>query len=170
MDRRYPYIGPAELLDRVRPGRPGREITSADDLAAWLAERPADERDEPFTFVIDTGGALRLAPRRSEHVACAAGGPVLSAGEIEFARDGGRWSVCEVGNQSTGYCPDVTSWPAVAAALDRAGLEHPGGFTRPIVFRRCPRCGQHNIVKDDHFACAACAAALPAAWNLGPTG
>ncbi|RBQ20883.1 hypothetical protein DP939_07410 [Spongiactinospora rosea] len=170
MDRRYPYIGPAEIRDRVVPGCLGREIGSAGDLAVWLAEWPADEREEPFTFVVDAGGALRLAPRRSEHVVCAGGGPVLSAGEMGFVRDGDRWAVREVSNQSTGYCPDVTSWAAVAAALDRAGLDHPGGFTHPIVFRRCPRCGQRNIVKDDHFGCAACETPLPSVWNLGTTG
>ncbi|MEU6730442.1 hypothetical protein ABZ917_42625 [Nonomuraea wenchangensis] len=35
-------------------------------------------------------GVLLLAPRRSEHVACAGGRPVLSAGEISFAREAGR--------------------------------------------------------------------------------
>jgi hypothetical protein len=33
------------------------------------------------TFAIDAKGSLRVADRRSEHVACAGGGPVLSAGE-----------------------------------------------------------------------------------------
>ena len=31
---------------------------------------------------------LRLAPRRSEHVDCAAGQHVLAAGEVPFVRDG----------------------------------------------------------------------------------
>ncbi|MFB4295870.1 hypothetical protein [Actinomadura sp. NTSP31] len=70
--------------------------------------------------------------------------------------------VGEISNQSTGYCPDVISWPAVAAALDRAGVDHPAAFTRPIVFRRCPQCGQSNIVKDDHYVCALCETPLNA--------
>ena len=91
-------------------------ITSHDDLAAWLNEQPGSERSEPFTFVIDMTGILRLAPQRSEHAACAGGGPVLSAGEITFAEDHGHWRADEVSNQSTGYCPDLTSWTAVQAA------------------------------------------------------
>ena len=65
------------------------------------------QKGEEVNFVIDLTGTLRLAPRRSEHVACAGGGPVLSAGEIVFRRERGGWTVGEVSNQSTGYCPDV---------------------------------------------------------------
>ena len=71
-----------------------------------------------------------------------------------------------VSNQSTGYCPDVRCWPAVATALERAGLAHPGRFTTAIIFRRCPACGERNLVKDDHYVCALCDAELPAAWNF----
>ncbi|MDF5756270.1 hypothetical protein [Spongiactinospora sp. TRM90649] len=134
-----------------RTGRPRR----------WMTGQAANERDEPFTFVIDLHGVLRLAPRRSEHVACAGGDPVLSAGEITFSHEGGRWSVREIGNQSTGYCPAVTSWPAVAIALDHAGIPHPGAFTHPITFRHCPRCASSSIVKDDHFVCPTCDTPLP---------
>jgi hypothetical protein len=45
--------------------------------------------------------------------------------------------VTEISNESTGYCPDLDSWPAVAAVLDRAGICHPDGFTQPIIFRAC---------------------------------
>ena len=166
MNRRYHYVGPTEIRDRVRGGNPGRAIVGRGDLIGWLEEQAEDEREKPFTFVVDVNGVMRLAPRRSEHVACAGGDPVLSAGEISFIPDGDRWLVHEVSNQSTGYCPDVTSWTAVEAALGRAGLEHPAAFTHPIVFRRCPRCRQRNIVKDDHFVCAACEAPLPRAWNV----
>lgn len=166
--RRYRYVGPAAVRAAVRPGSAGQPITSPDDLTAWLGTRDADEAAEPFTFVVDLEGALRLAPRRSEHVACAAGAPVLSAGEITFVRGRDRWIVSEISNQSTGYCPDPASWPAVGEALDAAGLAHPGRFTDPIVFRRCPRCQERNLVKDGHFACAICDAALPRTWNLDP--
>jgi hypothetical protein len=91
---------------------------------------------------------------------------VLSAGEITFERDGGRWFVSEVSNQSTGYCPDPDSWPVVADALDRAAVPHPGEFTAPVVFRRCPGCGERNLVKDDDFTCAVCGSELPQAWNF----
>ncbi|MFI6518003.1 hypothetical protein ACIBF1_20775 [Spirillospora sp. NPDC050679] len=164
--RHYPYVGPHDVLARVRPGHLGQAIASAEDLAAWMAMHSRNEQQEPFTFVIDLTGVMRLAPRRSEHAACAGGAPVLSAGEITFTRDDRRWTVGEVSNQSTGYCPDLPSWTAVEDALDRAGIEHPGRYTHPIVFRRCPRCRETNIVKDGHFACALCGTALPATWNL----
>ncbi|MEU5881298.1 hypothetical protein [Spirillospora sp. NPDC047279] len=153
----YEYVGPADVAARTGPA--GRRIASPGDFAAWAAE---SDLSEPFTYVVALDGTLRLAPRRSEHVACAAGAPVLAAGEITFA--GG--AVTEVSNQSTGYCPDLTSWPDVAAALDRAGLARPGGFTYPIVFRRCPSCGEITIVKDGHYACPFCDAGLPAEWNV----
>src|SRR6202008_1432529 len=77
--RRYRYVGPADVLATVRRGGEGGSITSPADLAAWPADRGRAELGEPFTFVVDLGGTLRLAPRRSEHVACAAGDPVRGA-------------------------------------------------------------------------------------------
>ena len=164
--RHYRYVGPAEIRDTVQPGSGGQAITSHDELTAWLAAHAEQDREEPFTFVIDLAGTLRLAPRRSEHVACAGGEPVLSAGEISFVHGPSRWTAGDISNQSTGYCPDVTSWSAVHTALDRADLDHPETFTYPTVFRRCPQCHQRNVVKDDHFVCALCDAPLPHAWNM----
>jgi hypothetical protein len=154
------------VLAVLRPGSEGCLISSPEDFATWLTTCGEDERAEPFTFVVGLDGTLRLAPRRSEHVACAAGAPVLSAGEITVVHDRGRWIVSEISNQSAGYCPDPASWPAVSDALDRAGLEHPGHFTHPVVFRRCPRCQERNLVKDGFFACVICDAELPRAWNI----
>ncbi|GAA3974505.1 hypothetical protein GCM10023085_66290 [Actinomadura viridis] len=157
--RSYAYEGPPEIRARVRPGLDGGvPIGSAADACRWLEGRDRDERDEPFTYVVDLGGTLLLAPRRSEHVACAGGAPVLAAGEITF--DGGA-AVVAVTNQSTGYRPDPSCWPAVAAALDRAGLRRPGGFTDAFAFRRCAECGQLNLVKDAFPGCAVCDADLP---------
>ena len=164
----YRYVGPADLAVRAKPGPDVITVTSARVLAWWLASRPAEEFGEPFTFVVGLDGGLRLAPRRSEHVDCAAGQPVLAAGEMLFARDGASWSVSEISNQSTGYCPEPDSWPAVASALGRIGVAHPGDFTHKFVFRRCPACGQLNIVRDGSFACAVCDSALPTRWNIGP--
>ncbi|MFE8947950.1 hypothetical protein [Streptomyces sp. NPDC007856] len=166
--RSYRYVGPEDVKAAVRPGDTGTVIRTADEFADWAATRPREELAEPFTYVIGLDGALRLAPRRSEHVACAGGEPVLSAGEIRFGEDTGRWVVREVSNQSTGYCPDTDSWPAVAQALDRSGFERPGAFTHEVVFRRCCTCGQHNIVREEHFVCVFCDADLPERWNLDP--
>ncbi|ROO86234.1 hypothetical protein EDD29_3797 [Actinocorallia herbida] len=162
--RRHRYVGPAEIGDRARAQPRGRAITSQVGLTGFLVREP--DHEEPFTYVVDVTGALLLAPRRSEHVACAGGEPVLGAGEITFARTGVRsWSVSEISNQSTGYCPDTTSWAAVAAALDRVGLARPAAFTCPVVFRRCPACHQLNLVKDEDYRCAVCDGPLPATWN-----
>ncbi|MEW1780104.1 hypothetical protein [Streptomyces sp. NPDC086777] len=167
--RSYRYVGPAELKAVVRPGDGGRRIGSAADFGAWIVEQSAGEPAEPFTFVVGTDGVLRLAPRRSEHVACAGGAMVLSGGEISFMREADRWTVSEVSNQSTGYCPDVSSWTEVARALDAVRLRRPSGFTHEVVFRRCPRCQEHNIVREDDFVCVFCGSDLPAAWNVDPT-
>jgi hypothetical protein len=157
--RRYSYVGPDAIREAVRAWPRGTEIRNASDLAAF-----AD--GTPCTFVVGVDGVLRVADRRSEHVACAGGEDVLSAGELTAVRDGSGCRVVDVSNQSTGYCPEPESWQAVAAALERAGIAHPGRFTFEALFRRCPRCGERNLVKDSWFRCALCDAALPATWNF----
>jgi hypothetical protein len=99
-------------------------------------------------------------------VACAGGRPVLSAGEITLERGPDGWEVTSVTNQSTGYCPEGSSWPAVGQALDRIGVPHPGWFTDEFTFRRCPRSGERNLVRDGDFTCALCDAHLPGSWNF----
>lgn len=167
--RSYRYVGPVELKAAVRPGSDGCRISSAAEFDDWIAGRSAAELAEPFTFVVGTDGVLRLAPRRSEHVACAGGGVVLSAGEIGFVRETDGWAVSEISNQSTGYCPDIGSWSEVARALDDVGLERPSGFTHEVVFRRCPGCQEHNIVREDDFVCVFCGSDLPETWNVDLT-
>lgn len=166
--RSYRYVGPADLKAAVRPDSGGCRINTAAGFGSWVAERSAEELVEPFAFVVGTDGVLRLAPRRSEHVACAGGEMVLSAGEMSFTREAGRWAVGDVSNHSTGYCPDVISWSAVARALDDMGLGRPSGFTHEVVFRRCPGCQEHNIVREDDFVCVFCGSDLPEAWNVDP--
>ena len=94
---------------------------------------------------------------------------MFSAGEMTFAVDRRRRSVelVYVTNQSTGYCPEPESWPAVQTVLDAAGIPHPGEFSAQLVFRRCAKCGATNIVKDGWFRCAICGAELPGEWNYG---
>jgi hypothetical protein len=163
--RRYRYVGPAEFRDRVI-AVDAVAVDAPASLDGWLAGRDRGDLAEPVTFVVALDGVLRLAPRRSEHIALAGGRDVLAAGETTFASAGTGWRVAEVTNQSTGYCPDPDCWPAVARALDRVGVPHPGGFTDRVIFRRCPSCGERNIVRDDDFTCALCGSALPAQWNF----
>jgi hypothetical protein len=145
-------------------------VRSSEDFDDWV--RTIETRDlvGPFTYVVDVDGVLRLAPRRSEHVACAGGGKVLAAGEVAFVWCPAGWTVSEVSNQSTGYCPDPSSWSAVASALDRAGLARPGGFTSEFVFRRCSDCRESSVVKDEDLVCCMCGSDLSREWNVDPTG
>ncbi|MFJ7070409.1 hypothetical protein [Streptomyces sp. NPDC101115] len=167
--REYGFTGPHEIRRAVGWDHPGGPVIgTAADFAAWTAEQSAADLAGPFTYVVDARGRLRLAPRRSEHVACAGGGVVRAAGEISWAADpAGGWSAVEVSNLSTGYAPDPECWPSVAAALEAAGLAHPGAFTHAVTFRRCPApdCAQLNVVRDGLYACAVCGATLPADWN-----
>jgi hypothetical protein len=167
--RQYSYVGPHDIRHAAATSPAGTRITSRSDLVGWMKSHASDKDLDgtiTATFVIDGDGTLRLAPRRSEHVACASGGPVLSAGEITLAHKG---DVAAVSNQSTGFCPEPESWPQVADALDRIPISHPGAFTSPIVFRLCPKCDERNIVKDHWFVCAICGADLPAEWNFQMT-
>ncbi len=165
----YLYVGPEEIRSRWATGPGGRVIESPEDLRTWLTRhRPSKSGDWiAATFVIDPDGRLRLADRRSEHVACAGGGPVLSAGEKFFSAAGDALVVEEVTNLSIGYCPEPESWPVVGDALDRLGVVHPGRFTTEVIFRLCPRCGERNVVKDGWFACQVCGGELPRMWNFG---
>jgi hypothetical protein len=157
----YHYVGPLEILTRSRSAPKGVPIMCANDLRTWVKTRgQRPDFQIVATFVIDLDGWLRIADRRSEHVACAGGEPVLSAGEISFLLAADEIEVAEVSNQSTGYCPESSSWPQVALALDRIPLSHPGKFTQEIIFRRCSSCQEINIVKDAWFVCLVCGKAL----------
>jgi hypothetical protein len=159
----YPYIGPDALRRSLIGAAEGERITSESSLREWIAKNP-DGLREGCTFVVGLDGVLRLAPRRSEHVACAGATEVLAAGELRFAL-GPRVKLIEASNQSTGFCPDVDCWSDVERALS-FGVILPSGFTRPIIFRRCPRCAQVNLVKEQWFCCVFCDADLPLAWNV----
>jgi hypothetical protein len=168
MLKTYRYVGPPEILARSRSAPKGVAIRSTDDLRAWIkATGQRSATQIVATLVIDESGSLLIADRHSEHVACAGGEPVASAGEMTFLVEGNQLEVIEVSNQSTGYCPEPESWPQVALALDRIGLPHPGGFTCEIIFRRCPSCNQVNIVKDNWMVCLFCGKDLPTQWNVG---
>lgn len=166
----YRYVGPAALRALVRPDGVGQRMCSPADFDRWVLARAGEELSEPFTFVVDAAGVLRLAPRRSEHVVCAGGEVVLGAGEISFREESGQWTVDEVSNQSSGYCPDVSSWGAVAEALELAGIGHPSGFTHEVVFRRCRSCRQLSIVREEDFVCVFCDEPLPREWNVDRPG
>ena len=165
----YRYVGPTKIAERAPLAPAGVRVESPADVRHWI-RRTGQELNAAgsviATFVIDESGWLRIADRRSEHVACAGGTPVRSAGEMTFTVRPSGVSVTWVSNQSTGYCPEPSSWPAVHAALAQAGIAAPEGFSQEFEFRRCPRCGSINIIKEKVFECGVCATPLPAEWNL----
>lgn len=168
MPKTYSYVGLPEIQTRSRSAPKGVPISRADDLRSWIKATGQQSRSQIVaTFVIDLNGSLLIADRHSEHVACAGGEQVLSAGEMTFLIDDDGLEVTDVSNQSTGYCPEPESWSQVALALDGIPLRHPGKFTQEIVFRRCTSCDQINIVKDGWLVCLACGKELPTQWNVG---
>jgi hypothetical protein len=170
MPRSYRYIGPEEISIRSRSAPRGVPIKFPDDIRRWVSGTGQESNAGGLiiaTFIVDLEGWLWIADRHSEHVACAGGEPVLSAGELGIRFDRDEIEVVEASNQSTGYCPEPESWPQVALALDRIPLRHPQKFTSEVVFRRCPTCGQVNIIKDGWLFCLACGDELRQRWNLG---
>lgn len=167
--RKYHYVGPDEIRGVALTQPPGTDIQTPDDLAAWLESSPTEQTADGnwiATFTVSANRILRLAPRRSEHVACASGGPVLSAGEITIDSE---YDIVDISNQSTGFCPEPESWAVVESVLDQIGLKHPERFTNAVVFRQCPKCNQRNIVKDSWYYCQLCDAKLPESWNFSHT-
>lgn len=164
----YSYVGPSAIRKRVLGKEEGSLIRSRSDLEHWLKVtlQEADSQKQIWvTFVVDRQGQLRIADRHSEHVQCAAAQEVLSAGELCF--DFPSLEIAACSNQSTGYCPEPTSFPALKAALEKSGWDMTSlsRFTREVIFRRCPSCRGNNIVKDKWFECALCDAELPLHWN-----
>lgn len=169
MAKPYEYVGPKNIRKRAESGPAGERIESAEGLRVWVTSPGREATREGLvaaTFVTDEQGELCVADRRTEHISCSGGRPVLSAGEMFFEVGPSGIHVAEVTNQSTGFCPEPESWPAVAAALDHLGVLRPNRFTQEIAFRLCPACGQRNIVKDGWFVCATCGADLPREWNF----
>jgi hypothetical protein len=166
--RQYSYVGPHAVRQLLQQPSQRTCVRHSDDILDWIkATKPSVQPDKTIvaTFIIDTSQALWIADRHSEHVVCAAGQDVLSAGEITFDIQGNQIEVVEVTNQSTGYCPEPESWWAVESALAQIGLPHPSAFTTEFIFRQCRACGTTNIVKDMWFECAVCQAELSQRWN-----
>lgn len=161
--RVFSYVGPEEIRAAVADDPRGCVIGSAVALADWAATPEARADSGWATYVVSAQGELRVAPRRTEHVACAGGEPVRGAGELRVSDAG---EIVEISNNSTGYCPAEDTWPSVERTLEALGIAHPGDFTFTAVFRRCEACGQRNLVKDEWFVCGVCEAELSPRWNF----
>ncbi|WP_254507530.1 hypothetical protein [Anatilimnocola floriformis] len=175
--RLYYYVGPADLARLATAESPRQSLGSAASaLQLWRQYFPsfkpgrhnAGSADSlTVTFVVQ-GAAILVADRHSEHIACARGEPVNSAGELTLAlnKHGQPLVITEISNQSTGFCPEPASWFAVQHALQSTGIQHPQNFTNALIFRRCPSCRATNVVKDHWLHCEVCGAELPAEWNF----
>jgi hypothetical protein len=166
----YCYTGSSDLLPISDDAPQHCKISCEQDILDWIdiTHQTVDaEGSIVATFVIDNDERLWIADRHSEHVQCARGREVLSAGEMTFTRTSIHVEVSAITNQSTGYCPEPESWSVVRAALDLAMLKHPPYFTSAFTFRRCVKCGTTNIVKENWFVCGVCMCELPDEWNYG---
>jgi hypothetical protein len=169
MRRVYRYVGSAEIAQAVAGIPPGFLIHNHSDIVTWFNTTNQKMGRDGFvtaTFVITVEDKLCIADRHSEHVACAAGKPVLSAGELTLELINQTFNVLSVTNQSTGYCPEPESWETVANALKNAGMNVPNGFNPSFKFRRCPKCSTINVIKENILECAICESDLPEAWNF----
>lgn len=157
----YNYIGPKQILQRVKPIYKGTIVKKSEDIFHWINEQNESAKIGDLTictFVIDLNGNLLIANRHSEHVQCAFGKDVLSAGEISFLIEKQQQIFIEsITNQSTGYCPAASSWAEVEKALQKIeGLNVPDGFEPSFVFSYCPNCQTRQIVKEAFYYCPSC--------------
>ena len=163
--RIYTYVGPDHILERVQGAPPGLAIQSVLELVGALKSLGEVPGTSTVTFTVSRGGVLHIADRHSEHVACAGFEPVLAAGELTVLWSIKDAEVLYITNQSTGFCPEPSCWPAAQQALKKAGLEAPVGFEPQFDFRWCTACHTINIVKEGWLVCA-CGADLPKVWNF----
>lgn len=166
--KKYLYVGPEDTLSLVSPDNKGLTVKTLQPLLQWVQQQQNELREDEIiaTFIIDKRGRLVVSDRESEHVFCAGGQAVLSAGEMTFTVEKGNLHLLAVSNQSTGYCPQARSWKYVAKALKKLGLNAPKGFTTIFEFRRCHECSNVNLIKDDWYVCAFCDEELSRKWNI----
>ena len=164
----YYFVGSKEIKSRVEKRFEGKRINRKEDIRNWIKESGQNLRDDEIvaTFVIKESEELVISDRHSEHVLCAGGKDVLSAGEITFRVEKGKISVIEITNQSTGYCPKPNSWGIVEIAIARIGIEHPEYFTKAYDFRYCENCETKNLIKEEIYECAVCGSELELEWNI----
>lgn len=167
----YHYVGPEHLKQLINSDPERVAVRSPQDVRTWMqltGQTVARSRAVTATYIVDRNGSLYIGDRHMEHVACALGQPVLAAGEITFALHGVT-EVTAVTNQSTGYCPEPSSWPHVARSLQGAGLNAPAHFSHAFQFRICERCDSINLIKEEDFQCARCEQPLSRDWNVDNT-
>lgn len=165
---KYAYVGPEEIYKRVEEKYEGTRIRRASDISKWLVESKQERLNGliTLTFVISEQEELLIADRHLEHVVCAGGRDVLSAGEITFSFEEREVCVYAITNQSTGYCPRASSWEVVDKVLNKIEIDHPYNFTNAYEFRYCENCHNRNLIKDELYECILCGAELDLEWNF----
>lgn len=173
MKRQYSYVGDETILHHVDLSLVGTKVLSVNDVRDWIRQTKQELVNNQViaTFVVNLQEELLINDRHSEHVMCAGGSQVLSAGEITFEVTSKNLEfkeieVIAISNQSTGYCPEPNSWQSVAKALQKTSLVFPDYFTSAFEFRYCLDCKQINLVKDQLFECVVCGNKLDKNWNL----
>ena len=164
----YFYVGPKNILEETDLTLGGHQVIELADIKEWIQERPEELVNDNITatFVISEENELIINGRHTEHVMCAKGQNVLSAGEIIFEISGREISISEISNQSTGYCPKPESWSIVEKVLEKIGIESPEYFTNAYEFRYCEQCKNINLIKDAVYECAVCGSELDGEWNF----
>jgi len=168
MKRQYAYVGPTSILQKVDLSQTGSKVLLGQAVLQWIEKTKQRLLNHQLTttFIVNLQEELVISDRHSEHVMCAGGYRVLSAGEITFEIANKQTSVIAITNQSTGYCPEPSSWSVVARALQKANLEGPDYFTDAYEFRYCYQCQHINLIKEQVFECAICESMLDINWNL----
>jgi hypothetical protein len=165
----YSFVGPPQIRMSADFETPRHEVKNAAALLQWARQMDGaikGLRDFVFTYVVLPEQRLFVADRRSEHVACARGDAVLTAGELFVSLVNGRLQVDGASNLSTGYCPEPGSWRALQLALEGTDLGSLEGFEPSFEFRRCEWCEQNCLIKDEVFECPGCNVELPQHWNF----
>lgn len=164
----YQYVGSQEITDGLDLTIGGSVMVDLADVRKWILDRSEEWVNSTITatFVISEEEEFIINGRHSEHVMCAMGKPVLSAGEVSFQMEGKDLFISDITNQSTGYCPKPDSWTIVQVVLDRIGIIHPDYFTRAYHFRYCEMCQSINLIKDEVYDCILCGAPLDKEWNV----
>ncbi len=155
--KKYKFVGNSELLQFIDPKLMGHHIKSTKDIENWIKinHQKFDFNVEiTATFVIDLDFNLLINDRHSEHIVCANGKEVFSAGEITFKLLKNKTIIIsKITNQSTGYCPSSASWDAVKISLEKTDILFPEFFTTFFEFRICEKCHWINVIKDEYFVC-----------------
>jgi hypothetical protein len=168
MKELYSYVGPKELLELVSDDVDRICISSLSEVHKWLkrTNQILDRNNSvTSTYIIDIKGVIWIGDRHMEHVVCAKGQPVLSAGEITLTINE-TINASFITNQSTGFCPKPQSWKYTKLALEQANIRYPEELSVALEFRICTHCNTINIIKENHFYCAVCDNQLPNDWNI----